>query len=523
MFQSGRDVGVGTATLLKSSTGIATTFDCEAYANLNACLDAAEAYATTNEAGAGHAARVLLGDGVYPLAAPYEITSGITLVGIKPRLKSSCSNGDLCMAFNDGTIIDCGGQTCFTSTTGGVGGVSDINFEAIGFQNWSGAIWMAGGNNITGCNFCTIRDVIGIGSSSVNGSDQGFVFYNSQHITADNIKIANVNTGWTMISQGSNGNIPGNSEVDGLYVFTYPKSAANGNSSKPGILLETLSPASGLLNLITLKRPQVNTYGGDKTSDGILLSGVNNISIFAADVEVNAANAIHLVNSGSNYIDVSEVFGTGASTYDINVDANSRFNTVMSENPFTLVYLDPAAASRNVFYGIYSGTAFAGSMGQGVYNISGQGVVLNGSTGNLSNGNPTLGSYSNQQAQLKKTALYSPANRNWSVPATGTVAISSENAPATTTTPVLSAVSTLNTITLTENVTSSTIGAGAAGARTAVAVCQDAVGGHSFIWPSNVRGGMTVEMNPSKCSVQDFIYSSVQNSWLAMNNGVTSE
>src|SRR5215472_2087846 len=80
MFQSGHDVGVGTATLLKSSTGIATTFDCEAYSNLNACLDAAEAYTTTNEVGAGHAARVLLGDGVYSLAAPYEITSGITLI-----------------------------------------------------------------------------------------------------------------------------------------------------------------------------------------------------------------------------------------------------------------------------------------------------------------------------------------------------------------------------------------------------------------------------------------------------------
>lgn len=37
-------------------------------------------------------------------------------------------------------------------------------------------------------------------------------------------------------------------------------------------------------------------------------------------------------------------------------------------------------------------------------------------------------------------------------------------------------------------------------------ICQDATGGRTFTWPSNVKGGMTIGQSASKCNAQDFIY-----------------
>jgi hypothetical protein len=60
------------------------------------------------------------------------------------------------------------------------------------------------------------------------------------------------------------------------------------------------------------------------------------------------------------------------------------------------------------------------------------------------------------------------------------------------------------TITLTGNVTSSTLTNLVKGARIAFQICQDATGNHTFVWPSNVRGAMTIGATAGKCSVQMF-------------------
>jgi hypothetical protein len=78
----------------------------------------------------------------------------------------------------------------------------------------------------------------------------------------------------------------------------------------------------------------------------------------------------------------------------------------------------------------------------------------------------------------------------------------------------------LQAITLTANVTSSTI-ANPAPAQTIVfKICQDATGGRTFQWPSNSRGGMTVGTTASKCSLQNFVYDG--SLWWALGAGASN-
>jgi hypothetical protein len=61
-------------------------------------------------------------------------------------------------------------------------------------------------------------------------------------------------------------------------------------------------------------------------------------------------------------------------------------------------------------------------------------------------------------------------------------------------------------ITLTGNVTSSTVVNAAAGQAMVFIVCQDATGARTFVWPSSVKGGGTIGATASKCSVQEFVW-----------------
>jgi hypothetical protein len=61
-------------------------------------------------------------------------------------------------------------------------------------------------------------------------------------------------------------------------------------------------------------------------------------------------------------------------------------------------------------------------------------------------------------------------------------------------------------ITLTGNVSSSTLSNASAGEQIMFITCQDSTGNRTFAWPSNVKGGMTIGSTASKCSTQGFIY-----------------
>ena len=61
-------------------------------------------------------------------------------------------------------------------------------------------------------------------------------------------------------------------------------------------------------------------------------------------------------------------------------------------------------------------------------------------------------------------------------------------------------------MTLTGNVTSSTLVNATAGQRELFILCQDATGGRTFAWPSSVKGGGAIGATASKCSVQEFVW-----------------
>ncbi|GEM_PF-941271 len=61
-------------------------------------------------------------------------------------------------------------------------------------------------------------------------------------------------------------------------------------------------------------------------------------------------------------------------------------------------------------------------------------------------------------------------------------------------------------ITLTGNVTSSTLANASAGEQLNFIICQDSTGSRTFVWPSNVKGAMTIGSTASKCSAQSFVF-----------------
>jgi hypothetical protein len=61
-------------------------------------------------------------------------------------------------------------------------------------------------------------------------------------------------------------------------------------------------------------------------------------------------------------------------------------------------------------------------------------------------------------------------------------------------------------ITLAGNVTASTLSNASAGEQINFIVCQDATGNWTFVWPTNVKGGMTVGSTAATCSAQPFIF-----------------
>jgi hypothetical protein len=61
------------------------------------------------------------------------------------------------------------------------------------------------------------------------------------------------------------------------------------------------------------------------------------------------------------------------------------------------------------------------------------------------------------------------------------------------------------TITLTGNVTEPKISNLPAGEIVTFKICQDAIGGRAFIWPTGVNGAMTIGATAHSCSRQQFV------------------
>jgi hypothetical protein len=71
-------------------------------------------------------------------------------------------------------------------------------------------------------------------------------------------------------------------------------------------------------------------------------------------------------------------------------------------------------------------------------------------------------------------------------------------------------------ITLTADVTSSTITSQRPGENMTFIICQDGAGSHTFAWPANVRGEEAIGATLSTCSTQQFVYDQGAAEWLAV-------
>jgi hypothetical protein len=113
---------------------------------------------------------------------------------------------------------------------------------------------------------------------------------------------------------------------------------------------------------------------------------------------------------------------------------------------------------------------------------------------------------------------------NWQVQTgKGSATLYTYNAVTFSATPAYSfgsGATTTNKITLTGNVTSSTISGGSAGQLTTFVICQDATGSRTFAWPSNFFGNMTIGSTLSKCNVQTFTFDGTN--YYATGTGVTN-
>ena len=119
-------------------------------------------------------------------------------------------------------------------------------------------------------------------------------------------------------------------------------------------------------NLITLNRPQVNTYPpSDKTSDGMQLKNSSAISIFAADIEGTLLNGIHLIQTTGSFVNYALGQGQGSTTNNLNVDTGSFQNVFVGYNVFLTAHIDPTAQwMGNLFFGEWD---FTGPVGLGLW------------------------------------------------------------------------------------------------------------------------------------------------------------
>lgn len=77
-------------------------------------------------------------------------------------------------------------------------------------------------------------------------------------------------------------------------------------------------------------------------------------------------------------------------------------------------------------------------------------------------------------------------------------------------------------LTLTGDVSSSTIINPTDGQVARFIIRQDGTGGHAFPWPTNAKGHSSVSVDPNTSSVQEFVYESSNTVWRAISPGMVS-
>lgn len=303
---------------------------------------------------------------------------------------------------------------------------------------------------------------------------------------------------------------------------------------------------------------------------GININQSNNTVIEAVRMESNVSAAIHTVNSDGTHISFNRFEGN-----NVLVDTGTTATTLVSNYYSSGDLVDNSIPSTTLRFdnGLQGGKAgnapLAGQFPSALLNnyislgsktiqtapteifgsyLSGPNsfktlLTLNNSTAddstytaaNLSYGSWILetegrpaATESNSQfrlyyrsagsAQSKGNVVFS-VGKNGQALATSLVA--SINNVSFSTTPIFDAsLGNVQKITLTADVTNSTLTNASAGQEIHFIICQDAAGGHTFSWPANVKGAMIIGVIGSKCNAQSFTFDGT-NAY-ATSTGVTN-
>lgn len=259
----------------------------------------------------------------------------------------------------------------------------------------------------------------------------------------------------------------------------------------------------------------------------------------------NAADSVTqwaVNNDGSAQFDRLAT-GPGSSSFGSNGEyyVNSSTNVVAALNPsqdaaFTAINQSNSTAYQVGLFGVVatehtSGTKpiAIGLEGDAYHESSGTVTILSGVLGSayMTGGGGTVGMMSGLYAATNAKSAGTVNNNyglfvdtqtagtnNWAIYTKGTApaqfegpVISGLNTVTFSSTPTFDAkLGNTQKITLTGNVTSSTLANATAGEQIHFLICQDGTGNRTFAWPSNIKGGMTIGSTASMCSAQNFIF-----------------
>ncbi|MDE2511865.1 MAG: hypothetical protein KGL74_12145, partial [Elusimicrobia bacterium] len=209
---------------------------------------------------------------------------------------------------------------------------------------------------------------------------------------------------------------------------------------------------------------------------------------------VNPATKIHM-SSGTLTIDGTggtlTVVGNGSVSGTLTA---GTFSGPISGNATTATNLAGGSGGAVPYQSAANTTAF-------VTGLSGQVLTSAGA------GTPTWTTATN--ANTASSVVQRDASGNFSATSVSLskAILPGLNAVAFSATPTFDAsLGNTQKITLTGNVTLSTLSNATAGQTIAFIICQDVVGGRTFTWPVTVKGATVIGGTLSTCSAQSFIY-----------------
>jgi len=260
-----------------------------------------------------------------------------------------------------------------------------------------------------------------------------------------------------------------------------PASATLNNASATLISIgDRVNPETGWT--LTAGKLHSLAGGGLALDSSSTLGWMNSSGTKDTLLQRDAANVLALRN------------GTNAQTFN-------TYNTYTNGSNYERGFVSFAGNKLSV------GTEAAGSGTVRGLDLIGSGITFY-PLGNHSSSAWAMTSAGNFRAQTDNTYDIGAvgANRPRSVYAASRV-VSGLNVVTFSATPTFDAsLGNTQKITLIDNVTSSALSNAATGQTLSFVVCQDSTGGRTFVWPTNVLGGMTIGSTASKCSVQDFIF-----------------